>query len=114
MQKWGIVKTEYGYVPIPDFDLRCPFCGDRMLLHRFFASYSVSEKIYHFDVHVKCIYCSFYAIFGVPCDRETVEKLQKSSLCGKIINREVALKLSEYYHVDTSIVEKRLKALGYW
>ena len=90
----------------PKRQLKCPICGDKLILHDFSVNYNSFNKIYHADVHMKCVNCSFFATFGIPLSKEQFEMLRKSKLSGRILKEEVM-------NEDERIAE-RLKKLGYW
>ena len=106
MKPWTITKIGEHFIIKPDFEVKCPVCGHKAILHDFRASEHSTEHFYHCDVHFKCINCSFFMTFGVPLSREEYEKLSNSKLNGKILKEAELLDLKE--------VEKRLKSWGYW
>jgi len=107
---WRIIDSEDGYIILPDGLLFCPFCKSPMLLHNFHAS-QAHEGFYHCDVRMKCPFCSFLAIFGVPVDKEGFKRLKTSKLHGKVLRHEVVALCNEGW---AKIIEERLKSLGYW
>ena len=119
---WKLVKTERGYIPVPEFPMICPFCGEVMLLHRFSAHQQRQVmgypprmgEFYHVDINLKCPNCGWYTVFGVPISKDDFYKLRDSGLARKLINLEDVLLVAKIYNADMKKIEERLKALGYW
>ena len=130
IRKWKIVDTELGAIPVPEIELRCKFCGCKLMLHQFIASYNKGHNFYHVDISLKCPNCDWFIperklagsgkleVFGVPISKEEYEKLRASKLHGKIIKElhelEIVAKLYNIPELHKKLVEERLKALGYW
>ena len=113
MRLFKIIETkEFGYIVVPQETILCPFCNNIMLLHKFYAVYD-PRGFYHVDVHLKCTYCGFYAIFGVPINAEEYSKLRGSKLNNVFLYGELSRKIAKYYKVE-NVVAERLRKWGYW
>jgi len=109
-ENWEIKEWKGGKVVVPKFDLRCCFCGGKMLLHDFICVQSRGFK--HVDVHVKCSNCGWWTIFGLATDEKIWMELRRSKHHNKIF-REDVLELIEDEEVKEK-VGRRLKEWGYW
>lgn len=109
--KWSIVETTQGYAiwPSPEL-LKCVKCGGKMVLHDFAAR--KSSNIYHCDVHLKCLECSYWETYGVPLSEEEYKILSSSPLNFRIALREELIPILP--ESEAKIVAERLKKMGYW
>jgi len=117
MRNWKIVETSLGHVILPTIDLRCPFCKEKLLLHRFVCFYQSSYDFKHADVDMKCPNCEYFVKFGVPISEEEYEILTKSKLHRIVLNKKIILEIAEIQQLEQEQqkeIERRLKALGYW
>ena len=110
MRFWKIEKLSGNLILIPSSPIYCPICGGKTILHDFRCSYSPTDRIYHCDVHMKCLNCSFHLTFGVPVSYDEYVALTKSKHHGKILK----LELTELYKEESEEIERRLKSWGYW
>jgi len=111
MRFWKVKKTDQGYIILPSKPIYCPICGERLLLHDFRVYHQPVYGFYHCDVHVKCMNCSLWLIFGVPISREEFEKLKNSALHGKVLKKPLDEFLTEE---EKRKIEERVKKWGYW
>ena len=106
--KWYLVKIGADYLVLPEQEVKCPFCGSKMLLHAVHPYWQTGFAFNHVDVHMKCYKCGFFAIFGLAIDNETYKKLDQSRLTRRVLKWEIY----EIYKLKE--IRERLKKLEYW
>lgn len=114
MRPWRIVRTRFGSIPVPDWEVECPFCGEIMILHDFRVDHQVRYKFRHLDVHLKCPHCGCWVTFGVPISEEEYVELRNSPLHNVIIKDEEVLEEIKRLYSTNADVAKRLREWGYW
>ena len=105
---WKLEEFDGDYIIVPTKTLFCPFCGEEMLLHDYMVAQASAKQggFLHADVHMKCPYCDFWCVFGVPITKDEFEKLRKSKWHRKILRKEI-LKFKEN-------MKEKLEQFGYW
>ena len=109
MRKWKLDKYEGAYIVKPTIELKCPFCGERLLLHAFHTS--MSRGFYHVDVDMKCSNCSGFFVFGVPITKGEYDILSKSRYNNYVFRDEI---IDLYDDIDLEEIKSRLKSWSYW
>jgi len=125
LRPWTTIEVEQEVlVIVPTIELRCNYCGAKLILHDFNPMahrYTGEPELRHCDVHMKCPYCGHWNVFGVPITEEEYRELNKSRLKVKTLRWElpkiyekIEEQLGLKYKEEIELVKKKLELLGYW
>ncbi len=115
-QFWNIIEINGEQVMFPKENITCPICSHDLLIHNFIATFTTQHSFYHCDVHCKCSFCGYYAVFGIPITKEECEELKKSKLHGKVFKEDL-MKIYHNkieYNKSYELIKKKLEYYGYW
>ena len=113
MVAWTVRHVNGNAILVPDKPLYCPICANILVLHDFYCYHG---RFYHCDVHMKCLGCSLYLIFGVRVTYSEYRELTRSRYHGRTLLHEL-LELKDVLYLsdnDIQVVRERLKRWGYW
>ena len=111
---WKIEEhKEHGHIVRQTEDVKCVFCGTKMILHSFSVDRYPVKGFYHCDITMKCPKCGWVSWFGLVLSKEDYEKLKESPLNGIVLTDEL-LDMEGLSEEDEEAIKKRLSSLGYY